>query len=102
MESRYVNIERELLAVVYVCERFYTFLFGRQFTVHTDHNPFDSIHIKHLTAAPLRHQRTLLHIQLYDLVIQYKPGEQMGLADALARLLPEEKHTIPDMIIEIH
>lgn len=32
-ESRYANIERQLLAVVYGCEKFYTYLYGRQFFV---------------------------------------------------------------------
>ena len=50
-ESRYANIEREMQAVVYGYKRFYTFLFRRQFTVHTDHKPLESIHLKHLTAA---------------------------------------------------
>ena len=51
-ERRYTNIEREMLAVVYGCERFHTYLFGRNFTVHSDHKPLESIHLKHLTAAP--------------------------------------------------
>ena len=32
-ESRYANIERELLAIVYGCAKFHTILFGRSFTV---------------------------------------------------------------------
>ena len=37
VESRYANIERELLAVVYGCEKFHAYLYGRSFTVHADH-----------------------------------------------------------------
>ena len=32
-ESRYANIERELLAIVYGCTKFHTILYGRSFTV---------------------------------------------------------------------
>jgi len=102
VESRYANIERELLAVVYGCEKFHTYLYGRSFIVHTDHKPLESIHLKHLTAAPPRLQRMLLRLQAYDLVIQYRPGKQMEIADALSRLSPEEKHAIPDLNVEVH
>ncbi len=44
-ESRYVNIERELLAVVYG-----SYLYGRSFTVQSDHKTLESIHLKHLTS----------------------------------------------------
>lgn len=47
VEARYANIERELLAVVYGCEKFHTYLYGRSFTVYTDHEPLESIHLKH-------------------------------------------------------
>ena len=62
VESRYANIERELLAVVYGYEKFHTYLYGRSFTIHTDHKPLESIHLKHLTAAPPRLQRMLLRL----------------------------------------
>jgi len=42
-ESRCGNIERELLAVVYGCERFHTYLFGRRFVAESDHKPLESI-----------------------------------------------------------
>ena len=62
VESRYANIERELLAVVYGYEKFHTYLYGRSFTIHTDHKPLESIPLKHLTAAPPRLQRMLLRL----------------------------------------
>ena len=39
-ESEYVNIERELLAVVFACIRFNTYLQGCSFTVQSDHKPW--------------------------------------------------------------
>ena len=102
VETRYANIERELLAVVYGCEKFHMYLFGHSFTVHSDHKPLESIHLKHLTAAPPRLQRMLLRLQPYDLVIRYQPGKSMEIADALSRLSPEEKEAIPGMSVEVH
>ena len=36
-ETWYANIERELLAIMYGCEKFHTYLYGRTFMVETDH-----------------------------------------------------------------
>jgi hypothetical protein len=51
-ETRYANIEREMLAVVAACERFHSYLFGKKFTVESEHKPLEMIHLKNLTAAP--------------------------------------------------
>ena len=90
-----------MLAVVYGCERFHTYLFGRNFTVHSDHKPLESIHLKHLTAAPPRLQRMLLRLQPYDLMIKYQPGKTMEIADALSRLSPEETSEVKGMDVQI-
>jgi len=39
VETRYANIERELLPAVYGCDKFHTYLFGHSFTVNTTTNP---------------------------------------------------------------
>ncbi len=38
-ESRYAQIEKELLALVYACHKFHDFIYGRPVTVETDHQP---------------------------------------------------------------
>ena len=85
-QTRYANIERELLAIVYGCEKFHTYLYRRTFIVETDHKPFEMISLKNLTAALAHLQRMLLHLQQYDLVITYQPGREMLLVDALSHL----------------
>ena len=84
-ESRYANIERELLAMVFACIRFNTYLQGRRFTVQSDHKLLEMIHLKSLHNAPPRLQRILLQLQKYDMTIKYRPGSEMLLADALSR-----------------
>ena len=84
-ETRYANIERELLAVVFACLRFNTYLQGRQFTVESDHKPLEMIHLKAISNAPPRLQRMLLQLQKYDMTIKYRPGPEMLLADRLSR-----------------
>lgn len=101
-ESRYANIERELLAVVYGCEKFHTYLYGRQFVVESDHRPLEQIQKKNLDMAPPRLQRMLLRLQPYDCIIKYKPGKEMVIADTLSRLSPREGDEIPGMQVKIH
>ena len=102
-EKRYANIERELLSVVFTCERFQTYLLGREFTVESDHKPLEMIALKNLVAAPPRLQRMLLRLQPFDCNIKYKPGKEMLLADVLSRLPSPANTTIElDMRIDHH
>ena len=58
-ETRYAQIEKELLAIVFACERFNAYLYGRdEVTVETDHKPLVSIVLKPLNLAPQRLQRS--------------------------------------------
>ena len=90
-ESKYAQIEKELLAIVFACERFEAYIFGRDLVnVETDHKPLEAIVLKPLHAAPQRLQRMLLHLQKFNLQIKYQKGTQMFLADTLSRAhLPE-------------
>ncbi|XP_029657086.1 uncharacterized protein K02A2.6-like [Octopus sinensis] len=101
-EARYTNIERELLAVVYGCEKFHTYLYCRHFNIETDHRPLEQIHRKNLTKAPARLQRLLLRLQTYDCDIRYKPGKDLILADALSRLSSHDKQEMEGLSIKVH
>ena len=80
-ESRYSNIEREMLAIVHGIQRYHTYLYGQPFKVITDQEPLVAICAKALHAAPPRLQRMLLKIQGYNFEIEYRPGDKMILAD---------------------
>ena len=75
-----------MLACVFGAERFHTHVFGKHFTIESDHKPLEVISKKNLTAAPARLQRMLLRLQRYDFTITYRPGKEMVLADSLSRL----------------
>ena len=100
-ETRYANIEREMLVVVYGCERFHNYLFGHKFTVESDHKPLAASHLKHLNAAPPRLRRMLLRLQQYDIDIVYTPGKEIPVADALSRLSQDDKYPIEDLEIMV-
>ena len=92
-ETRYVNIKWELLTIVLGCEKFHTYLYGRSFVVESDHKPLEMICLKNLISAPVRLQRMLLRLQQYDMLITYRPGKEMLLADALSHLPSRANNT---------
>ena len=84
-ETRYSQIEKELLAQVFGLERNHQYTYGRKVVLWTDHKPLVSIGRKPLAAAPKRLQRLLIRLKQYDVDIYYKPGKEMYLADTLSR-----------------
>ena len=88
VESRYANIEREMLAVVFGLEKFHTYIYGKPVSICSDHKPLESIKLKQLSKAPPRLQRMLLRIQPYEIKLHYKPGKEMVYADYLSRVSP--------------
>ena len=58
---------------------------GCRFTVQSDHKLLEMIHLKSMHNMPPRLQRMILQLQKYDMKIEYKPGSEMLLADALSR-----------------
>ena len=85
-ETRYANIEGELLAIVFGCEKFNTYLYSRSFMVESDYKPLEMICLKNLISAPVHLQRMLSWLQQYDMIITYQPGKEMLLTDALSHL----------------
>ena len=80
-ETNYAQIEKELLAIVFGVERFHQYTYGRNVVVDSDHKPLETIFGKPLASAPRRLQKMLMRLQRYDIVIQYKKGSEMYLAD---------------------
>lgn len=80
-QQRYAQIEKETLAIVYGCEKFHQYIFGRKTKVETDHKPLQVIFRNPLYQTLPRLQRLLLTLQKYDLHVEYKQGKLMYLAD---------------------
>ena len=79
-----MQTSREMFAVIYGSEQFHQFLFGQGFVTEFDHEPLESIHLKHLSSAPPRLWRMLLQPQPYNLTIKYTRGQDVMLANALS------------------
>ena len=68
---------------MFACELFEVYFYGRQ-AVQLE-TELESIMKKPLNAAPKRLQRMRLRLQKYDLVVAYKKGAEIFLADTLSR-----------------
>ena len=94
-ETRYANMERELLFVVGSLEKFHYFTFGRPVTVLTDHKPLISISKKALVNAPPRLQTLLLQLNNYNVMLNWIPGKELVFVDHLSRNVAREKSREP-------
>ena len=101
-ESRYSNIEREMLGVLYGLEHFHYYVYGQHVTVHTDHKPLQAIASKNLANAPPRLARILLRTQKYNFTVEYHPAAEVPIADALSRVSPSLQGTLSDVDIDVH
>ena len=93
-ETRYAQIEKELLAIVYACQHFESYIYRRDIVhVEMDHQPLVSIVLKPLNSTPSRLQQMLLKLQKFHLIVTYKNGKSMYLADTLSRAYLPEIHS---------
>ena len=85
-ETRYAQIEMELLAILFACEKFHLNIYARNnVSIQSDHKPLENIFQKPLNNAPARLQRMLLRLQKYDIRVKYTPGKELYVADTLSR-----------------
>ena len=103
-ESNYAQIEKELLAIVFACQKFNHYIYGFPTNVQSDHKPLESIMNKPLSQVSPRLQRMLLKLQRYNLAVKYTRGKEMHIADALSRahLNITEKNDSEEIELAIH
>ncbi|XP_033832445.2 uncharacterized protein K02A2.6-like [Periophthalmus magnuspinnatus] len=95
-ESNYAQLEREALSIIFGVRKFHQYLYGRKFTLLTDHRPLTTILGPHtgipsLAASRLQRWALLLSAHSYD--IKYRKSDSHCNADGLSRLpLPVTKH----------
>ena len=92
-ETRYANIEHELLGVVGSLEKFHYYTFGRPVTVLTDHKPLIAISKKALVNVPPTLQWLLLKMNYYNVELNWIPGTEMIFSDHLSRSVDNTKKT---------
>ena len=101
-DAGYSNIERELLAVLFACEKLHIYIFGRGVTLNTDHKPLESIFQKPVSLTLTRLHRVLLRLAKYSLKVQYVGSKSVLLAGTLSRLVkPGRDEEIPGLDVTI-
>ena len=85
VETRYSQVEREMLGIVFTLTRFRQYALGRHIEVYTDHKSLLPIVQKPFDDVPPRLQRWLVSLMPYDYALKYVPGKQLSCTDALSR-----------------
>ena len=88
-EQRYSVGEREALACLWACERWHMYLYGRAFTLRTDHQALTTLLATSGTGhKPLRLHRWADRLQQYNFRLHFTPGRDNVVADLLSRAIP--------------
>ena len=82
-ERRYSTTKKEMLAMVYAFRHFRHYLYGRPFTVRTDHNALKWL--QSFKEPEGQVARWLELLAQYDYKIEHRPGRKHQNADALSR-----------------
>uniref|UniRef100_A0A0A9XBE2 RNA-directed DNA polymerase n=1 Tax=Lygus hesperus TaxID=30085 RepID=A0A0A9XBE2_LYGHE len=105
-ERKLSTIERELLACVWACQYFRPYLYGRKFTLETDHQPLQWLHS--LKEPNSKLFRWKLRLEEFNFEIKYKKGKHNANADALSRIeintkefIESPEETSPSMIVNL-
>ena len=74
-QQRYAQIEKEVLASTWACEKFSTYILGMKFLIDTDHKPLvPLLGMKHLDRLLPRILRFRLRLARFDYSIVHVPG----------------------------
>ena len=84
-EKNYSQVEKELLSVVFACEKFHQYVFGKDIAVQNDHKPLLGILKKPLAQASPRLQRLQMKLSGYRIHLEWIQGTKMLISDALSR-----------------
>jgi len=71
IQSRWAQIEKEAYAIVWGCEWFHQFIYGRKITIESDHK-LEYVFKMPLIDTLLRLQRLKIKLSMYEFSIKFK------------------------------
>lgn len=88
-ETRKSTTDRELIGCMYAIKANHEYLYGRPFTLQTDHQAIRNLY-KHPTLTA-QSARWYNYLSMYDFQIRYRKGSSITNADGLSRIPPPEE-----------
>ena len=106
-EHHYSQLEREGLAIVFGMKKFHNYLYGRHFTIESDHQQLSHLFSETKTIpamASVKIQKWALTLAAYQYNIRYKLGKTLNNTDALSRLpcpITTNSDRVPDELAQL-
>ena len=98
-EKKYSQLDKEALAIVYAGTKFHQYLYGRDFTLFTDHKPHTYLFSSDRAVpqmASSRLQRWALTLSSYRYSVVFRRARDNSNADTLSQLpLPDSPLSVP-------
>lgn len=86
-ERKYRTVEKEALACVWTVECWRTYLWGRKFTLRTDHQALTTLlATRRMNRAGMRIARWSARLLCFNYNLEYRPGKSNFVAGCLSRL----------------
>ncbi len=102
-QQAYAQIEKEMLGIVFACEKFHHYIYGKEVNIETDHKPLIYIFKKLLHECPGHLQHMLLRLQQYKLNVLTREENNCILHGAYLPLETDDKlevHIVLPMLKE--
>lgn len=85
-ETRYSQIEKETLGIVFACEKFHQFTYDHKILIENDQQSLlATAKKKNICEMPPRPQRFSVYLLKYNYDLRFVPGKDLLLADMLTR-----------------
>lgn len=89
------------MSILFACEKFHFYTYGRSIKVINDHKPLLSIVKKEIHRIPsAKLQRMRIKLLNYDVNLEHAPGKTIQLADYLSRYMIETGDAVEDKTLK--